>query len=1181
MLLRRLSLFNRRRTHIHLFSKASVFRKQPYFKTWNKCPRAFCSSTTGELIDSPPEKVVKTARKKATKKSEPIDLQFIPLESVYLKKSPVEHIMIRPDSYVGTLEKIKEVQWVYSGRSFQIKECTYVPALYKIFDEILVNASDQRQRDSSMTEIRININVKENEISVYNDGAGIPVEIHKVEGVYLPEMLMGQLLTGSNFNDNAAKVTGGRNGFGAKLTNVFSSYFSVDIVDTYRKRRYQQTWMNNMSLKTEPIVTPVDPKVKTGYTCIKFKPDLELLKMKSLRETDVLSLINRRIYDTAAIYPDIKIYLNDQLVKKTFKDYMKNFKMSSYISENKRWNLYCSLSDTGQLTHLSFVNGIHTLHGGTHVNYIADQIVKYVIERTKKGNKEINITPAQVKSQLTIILSCLVENPSFDSQTKERLTTKPESFGSECILPDKFLKEFVNNSNILSVIQTYARNQEKQALARNVQRNKEKVYGLPKLDDANEAGGPKATQCTLIITEGDSAKALAVGGLSIVGRDYYGVFPIQGKLLNVRDASSKKVVENREIKDLIRVIGLNPHKTYKEWEKDSKSLRYGKIMLMADQDHDGSHIKGLFINFIHHFWPELLKRRDFLYEFITPIVKASKGNIVKSFFTLQEYEKWKSKTGDNIKLWNIKYYKGLGTNTTLEAKTYFKDLEKHVVEFMFNDGDEELIDMVFNKKLSNLRREWLLTYNDKEHVDTSKGNLAIRDFINKELISFSFNDNIRSIPSVIDGLKPSQRKVLYACFKRNLTQELKVAQLAGYVSEQASYHHGEVSLHGTIVNMAQNFVGTNNIPLLYPSGQFGTRLQGGKDAASARYIYTRLTRIARILFNPLDDNLLKYLDDDGFSIEPEHYVPIIPFVLVNGSEGLGTGWSTSIPLFNPIDIIDNIIRKMKGMEMEDMIPYYRGFKGTIKKVDSTRFISQGKIECLEGKIHITELPVGRWTNDYKSFIDTVIKDQGIIKSFTEHHTDESVHFILTPTEESILELPEDQLLQIFRLEDSILVSNMSSFDSSRTLKKYSSPLDIIDEFYDVRLSFYEKRKAWMVNNKEQAIKKLNNQLKFVEKFTNGELTIFNRPKQDVIEQLERLGFEMFNSDYNYLLSTPIFNLSLEQVQTLEKAQKQNLASLKSLQVKSPETLWKEDLDMLRVELLKLIDPKKSNGEKVL
>lgn len=592
------------------------------------------------------------------------------IEEIYQKKSPIEHIILRPDSYVGSIDKIQQEQWVFCPKKNQIiqKDCVYVPALYKIFDEILVNASDHKYRDPNMSEIHVSFDVKKNEIRVRNNGRGIPILIHKEEGMYLPELLLGNLLTGSNFNDNISKITGGRNGYGAKLANIFSSSFSVETVDENEGLKYFQLWNDNMSKKQEPVISKVGKNVK-GYTEITFSPDLKLFKMRNLSETNILDIMTRRVHDISAIHDNVKVFLNSKELTSTFTQYS-NESLLQFKSNDNRWNVYLGLSTKGQFVQLSFANGIHTLHGGSHVNYIADQIVKHLTERIKRNNKSASITPGMIKNHLTLIVNCLVENPAFDSQTKERLTLKQDSFGSTCTLNDKFFKDFIAKSNILNIITSSIRNQQKLTFAKNVQvKNKSKIFGVTKLDDANEAGGPKSLDCTLIITEGDSAKSLAVSGLSVIGRDYYGVFPIQGKILNVRDAGEKKIAENKEIKDLIRIIGLNPNKSYKDWEKDSSSLRYGKIMLMADQDHDGSHIKGLFINFLHHFWPELAKRENFLFEFITPIIKATNNQNVKSFFTVVEYEQWKDSLKEkDLQKWKIKYYKGLGTSTSLEAK---------------------------------------------------------------------------------------------------------------------------------------------------------------------------------------------------------------------------------------------------------------------------------------------------------------------------------------------------------------------------------------------------------------------------------------------------------------------------------------------------------------------------------
>ena len=284
--------------------------------------------------------------------------------------------------------------------------------------------------------------------------------------------------------------------------------------------------------------------------------------------------------------------------------------------------------------------------------------------------------------------------------------------------------------------------------------------------------------------------------------------------------------------------------------------------------------------------------------------------------------------------------------------------------------DRTLVDLAFAKKRADERKDWLKSYEPGTHLNHKQAVIPISEFINKELILFSMADNVRSIPSVVDGLKPGHRKILFACFKRNLKGEIKVAQLAGYVSEHSAYHHGEQSLSTTIVGLAQTFVGSNNANLLEPIGQFGTRLQGGKDAASPRYIFTSLSPFARALFRPEDEALLKYLNDDGQSIEPEWYIPTLPLVLVNGCEGIGTGWSTSIPNHNPLDIMNNIRRMMRQETCQPMLPWYRDFCGGIEEIGPERYRITGcwSVEEQDNgvtRLDITEFPIGTWTQTFK------------------------------------------------------------------------------------------------------------------------------------------------------------------------------------------------------------------------
>ena len=302
---------------------------------------------------------------------------------------------------------------------------------------------------------------------------------------------------------------------------------------------------------------------------------------------------------------------------------------------------------------------------------------------------------------------------------------------------------------------------------------------------------------------------------------------------------------------------------------------------MTDQDLDGSHIKGLIINFFDHFYPSLLKQPGFLCEFVTPIVKCTRNNTTVSFFTLTEYEEWK-RQNNNGEGWEIKYFKSLAHHTGDEAKEYFSDLGKHIKKFKpMDEEDHKLIETVFAKKNADERKIWIRGIKEGTYIDYNDSEISIKDFINKGLSLYSVSDNVRSIPSVIDGLKPCQRKVLFGCIKKNLTKgEIKVSQLAGYISEQLAYHHGEDSLHNTIIGLAQDFVGSNNINLLEPIGQFGKRNDGGKSAANARYVHTRLSSFARLIYHPDDDVLLEYLSEDGKKIEPKWYVPVIPMILV-------------------------------------------------------------------------------------------------------------------------------------------------------------------------------------------------------------------------------------------------------------------------------------------------------------
>lgn len=549
----------------------------------------------------------------------------------------------------------------------------------------------------------------------------------------------------------------------------------------------------------------------------------------------------------------------------------------------------------------------------------------------------------------------------------------------------------------------------------------------------------------------------------------------------------------------------------------------------------------------------------------------------------------------------IKYYKGLGTSTSAEAKEYFSNLATHEIDFSWSETSHDAIEMAFSKKRVDDRKQWLLAMEPGLHIDYDVDDISYDEFVNKELILFSHADNQRSIPHLIDGFKPSQRKVLYSCFKRNLKQEIKVAQLAGYVSEHSAYHHGEASLTQTIIAMAQNFVGCGNINLLTPCGQFGTRLMGGKDAASPRYVFTKLEPITRCIFHPDDDPLLEYLDEDGQSIEPTYYVPVIPMVLVNGSEGIGTGWSTSIPTYNPRDIIHNLraMIQQNGSEIE-LHPWFRGFTGEVRAKtgrDSHNYVVSGKIEQIDDStVVVSELPVGKSTTDYKQFLEGMLigaGESGFIKEFKENHTDTTVLFTISIAPEKLSEICSESggLVKKFKIDGSTATSNMHAFDTDNKITKYDKAADIMSAFYDVRMQFYEKRKIHLATKLSEEWEKLDNRVRFILAVVHGELIVSNRKKKDILAELKREGYKTFlpskkiasneeddeseeepvtsdnlDKGYDYLLSMKIWNLTEEKVADLCKERESKRDALDTLMRKSPGQLWMEDLDTLEAAL---------------
>jgi DNA topoisomerase-2 len=971
------------------------------------------------------------------------------LSKQYRKHTHREHILNLPDTYIGSIENATEEAYVVDGESFVLNTLKqFNPGFYKLIDELLVNAHDHvirlNQRKSDNPVKKIEVSVKDNSVfTIRNDGESIDVEKHPEYGVYIPQLIFGELLTSTNYDKEEKKLVGGKNGYGVKLVNIFAKKLQLTIVDASRELKYVQVFEDNMSKIHAPKISK--SKVKS-FVEVEWTPDFTRFGWKENKiPNDVLALVQRRVYDLAmTVGKGVRVAWNDTLIRfRDIGEYASAHvgriadKTAPILTYTDGSVLHLAVADSplDRMLSVAFVNGIWT-KAGKHIEDITSQIVSHVL-MFLETKKKLKVKPALVRESLAVFINCLVENPAFSSQTKEVMTTK-----TNFKLPEDFLKKIVAKLGIVEKVMAQQNIKDNKENTKTDGKKQSKITGIPKLDDAVYAGTAKSHECTLILTEGDSAKAMALSGLSQDQRKYYGVFPLKGKLLNVKDTSVRKVEQTEEIANLKKIIGLESGKEY----ADVKSLRYGRILIMTDQDYDGSHIRGLLINLFHELWHTLLAVPGFLAYMATPIVKATKGKQVKSFYTQYEYSEWK-KT-DASRGWSVKYYKGLGTSTRDEAKEYFQKLNIMPYKYTGKESDFS-IDLAFNKAKADNRKEWLKTYS-RENIPAPAPALPYEEFVNKDLIHFSNYNLERSIPSVMDGLKTSQRKILYSAFKRNLKNEIRVAQFAGYVSEHSGYHHGEASLNDAIVGMAQDFVGSNNIAWFVPQGQFGTRLQGGSDAASPRYIHTYLQPYVKNLVPEEDLAVLTYRDDDGLPVEPEWYAPILPMLLVNGCRGIGTGYSTFIPPFNPKHLKGMILKWLEtGDGLDEMlIPWVRGFTGRIEMEKETEYILSGK---LEGDT-ITELPVGTWTADVREKLDDLVKD-GKLKDYTDMSTDTTVCIKVKAEDKSVL----DKILH-----DKWKLTNMHAFDSRGVIRKYASPNEILKEYVGVRLGLYDTRREAML-----------------------------------------------------------------------------------------------------------------------
>lgn len=1073
------------------------------------------------------------------------------------KLDPISHIHHRPDMYVGSIKSIQESDWVcstdFSTISFR-PDIPYNPGLVRIFVEVLSNVIDNvwRSREAGLEPDKITITIDEHSIAVMNDGLGISFDLFGDTDIPIPELIFGHLLTSTNYNDTEMRMTSGRNGLGVKLTNVFSTRFEIELWDVSTKRLYRQKWEDNMRKCGKPsIKSCASRKSKNSTVSVKFVPDFQRFGMERFTP-DILSLFYRYCVDMAMITRLSVVVNGHRLRIRSMMDYVKMMNLPRpkecvVVEKSEGREIVLCASDDGY-REVVFTNGVYNRLGGVHSDVIMQDIGRSLLTKIQSRLKSTQIGLREIKQHFLLIVNMQVPNPEFSNQSKDRLLSPSIRFNVDAKIVSTVMKW-----SFMDRIRESVAVKEVKDLKR-MEKRKVRVEGY---DPANLAGTRRAGECTLILCEGLSAKTYAVSGINVgwngvKGRDYFGVYPMRGKTLNVRNASMQTIMNNKELMDISNILGLKYGSTSLD------SLNYGRVMILCDSDVDGIHIASLLLNYVDVMYPHLFQH-PFVYMMLTPIAKIKD----RTFYSEQEYYEY-LETQANARNLKVRYYKGLGTSSAEDVKETFG---KRVIRFVYDDRAKTTLNKVFHQKHAQERKQWMESYDPKSYVAMTGDECGITQFIDHELIRFSIDDCRRNLPNLFDGLKLSQRKILYSVLKKNLVYgqpSMKVAQLAGYVAEVSNYHHGEQCLLDTIIRMTHSFVGSNNLPLLYPDGQFGSRLSLGKDAANGRYIFTKMQPYTSVLFSKEDEPLLRRVYDDNELVEPEYYMPILPMILVNGcTTGIGTGWSCSMPNYDVGEVVERVMgwidARMSGrvFEMEEMTPSWRGFRGEVTRESASRYVSHGVfVEDAKGRVVVSEIPVQTSIDRYKEFLEGLV-DERKIRHLKNYSTTDRVHF------EFVVQPPFRATEESLRLSGVIHLTNMVLFGKNHQLQKFATIADIFETFCEERYRLYELRKAHRLEVLRREKEMLENKTRFLDMVLSKKWRMEDVRDEDMDAQLTSHGFVRVDGDYAYLLNMPIRSISKSRRQQLTQQLETTKTHIKTLHKTHIGDLWKHDLHHLQ------------------
>lgn len=1103
-------------------------------------------------------------------------------------------------------------------------------------------------------------------ITVVNDGYCIPVEKKKYsfkdqrtkkvrsEMLYPAEVFFGEMHAGTNFENDDKRKTSGRNGMGGKAIVIFSKEVIIDHANPEQKKRFVQNYRENGTDRDEPTITAY--KNKTGYTSISFLPDYAYFGYPNM-DDDLFSLLKRYVYE-ASMITGLPVTLNEKkIVVKDLPKYVRlfypNAKDNCMISFKAPNGDECVLIEKGMtdrdvdddISQVSWINGINTRDGGIHVEAWKSAILPALVKafnarKPKKGEKEVlKATAKEIYPYLTLFVRAEAEGAMFNGQTKDMFTELPGNVTEVTLAQDKKQKaEFAKNIseslkkilkwNFVSLLEEKLSMKAERTQAKKENSSKKRPAFGDKAEDANFAGTKRSAECTLWVTEGKSAKTFAMRIISGLpnGTDFNGILALRGKFINAINNSLKDIRANKEVEMFREIMRLMTGADYNDPEM-RKTLRYGRIVIACDQDDDGFHIKGLFLLFLWKFWPSLFDLTTidgtcFVCSISTAVVMARSGTgknqTIKMFYSNPEFKAWYENGGlQSMKNAKVKYYKGLGTHMPGDEKLYNDDPKR--VQYVLDGEEPDYMDLGFNKTQSDWRKAWItrdlvkpgeMTIVEESLPITIDGELSLSTFVDTQLKIYHIMALRRALPNIYDGFKESQRKAFYGIMKdkdaRKEAQNLE--NLAGAVKKATGYHHGGESLENAIKKMAMGFVGSNNIPPLTNEGEYGSRAEGGADAAAARYVSTKLEDIAWILFSEMDEPVLTHMIDDDKEVEYEFFMPILPVILINGAAGIASGFSTNIPCHNPKVLSDRIKDMLRAeiegqnfreLEFPALVPWYRGYKGTIELVRkigkeykicepgerATSWRTKGILEQTKnGWWRISELPIGMWTatmKDYLEYLYTGTPPKGSKKKKTDRYLSDirwkgsanTAVWDIKPVKDFI---PDMEVAGNFKnMQNVFPLTNMHVIDENNYPRKYSNAEDLLNDFYVKRLEYYEKRKNYWTREYQKQFDKESDRYKYVKAVIDGKLAM--KQADDKLEAaMLKLGLRKAadakgRKSFDYLLSMQMRSvMSANKLEEIKKEVERVRALLDHMKLHSAAELWLEDLEKFDVAYEKFL-----------